>query len=85
MSTRAKWTARFRKFWSGDFRSLVEDIPTSSVQAFQSAHLRIPRNQLRIDNLQEDKNIKMAQKLANEGLISKAIGLLEASPKPQEI
>ena len=38
LSTRAKRTARFRKFWRGDFISLVEVIPTtSSVQAFHSA------------------------------------------------
>ena len=32
LSTRAKWTARFRKFWSGDFRLQVGDIPNSSAK-----------------------------------------------------
>ena len=40
-----KMDMRFPKFFSGQFISLVDDIPLSSVRTYEKEGLRIPRSQ----------------------------------------
>ena len=63
-----------------DFQSLVLDIPTSSLRALETAGIRITRDHLRTEEVQDEKMISIAQKLAKQGLLSKATRSLESQP-----
>ena len=66
LSTRAKWSTRFNKFWAGDFQSLVLDIPTSSFRALETAGIRITREHLRTEEVQDEKMTSRSSKASKE-------------------
>ena len=83
ISTRQKMDTRFAKFFGGQFDLLVEDIHLSSTRTYEQEGLRIPRSHTLTPDLQEEKNITRASKLAREGHISRAVRSLDSAPPAQ--
>ena len=80
MTTRHKMDLHFARFFSGNWEDLIEAIPLSSISTYEQEGLRIPRTQVRGQNMLEESQIKRASNLAKEGLISKACRALKLSP-----
>ena len=83
-STTVKWTARFRKFWSGNLRVLLEESLQSSRQSLISSNHTIPSDtnieDPDTDSLIPASLLAKAEILAKDGLISKAAAVLNQSP-----
>ena len=71
---------RFAQFFAGNWDTLIVNIPLLSVSTYEHEGLRIPRDQVRGQDLFEEGQIKRTSVLAKEGLISRACRALESSP-----
>jgi hypothetical protein len=85
LSTTAKWSKRFAKFWGGHFRTLLEESRQSTRPVLQQSRTHPRQDTNHEPHSFEDLHVEpsrlfKAEELAKQGLISKAAAVLNQSP-----